>query len=216
MEGGFSNVAVRAVLARKISREFGEMSSTEVKFMTDVCTRDFINFVGVEKGFLYDLAPDERVALYFEELVEYKPTVFASMIEEWFGLWTVKWRQRVKLGERSDIDEKLLRMVEERARPFMDLPVVREARLFALGSLIKSGEVCFTVLLSSTVVRDSLYCIASRASSPNEVRGAIERNPALLLNEIVKRVRAMAKFRGPLVTLKLERIAFNEGGAWLA
>jgi hypothetical protein len=208
--------ALREILARKVALEFGGMSKSEESFMVGVSARDFLNYVKVERGFLYDdYAPDERAEAYVENLMEAKPLVLASMLDEWFMLWAVKWRQRVKLAAKGDVDEEYARRVEQAARPFADTPLYAEAKRFALGSLVKSGEVCFTDLLSDIVVKSTLYFMVSRASG-DEVRWALERNPVLLLSEITKRVRSMAKFKGPLVALKLERVVFEDKGFWLA
>jgi hypothetical protein len=32
---------------------------------------------------------------------------------------------------------------------------------------------------------------------------------------VTNRVKAMARFKGPLVALKLERVVFEDGGFWL-
>ncbi len=207
--------ALRGVLARKIAAEFGGMSKSEESFMVGVSVRDFINFVKVDRGFLYDeYAPDERAEAHIESLMEMKPAALASMLDEWFTLWALKWRQRVKLAAKGDYDEEYAKRLEQAVKPFVDLPLYAEAKRFALGSLIKSGEVCFTDLLSDVVVKNSIYSMVSRGSS-EEVRRVLERNPLLLINEVTNRVKAMARFKGPLVALKLERVVFEDGGLWL-
>lgn len=206
--------ALRRILARKVEMEFGRMSVGEESFMVGVSARDFINFVKVEKGFLYDeYMPDERAEAYIESVMETKPLALTAMLDEWFMLWAMKWRQRVKLAAKGEVDEEQAKRVEQATSPFLNSPLYAEAKRFALGSLIKSGEVCFTDLLSDMVVKSTLFSMVSRANS-EEVRRSLERNPTLLLNEIVRRVKAMASFRGPLVMLRLERVVLEDRGLW--
>lgn len=206
---------MREILARKVALEFGRMSRSEESFIVGVSARDFLNFVKVDKGFLYDeYAPEERAEAYVENLMEVKPLALASMLDEWFMLWAVKWRQRVKLAAKSDTDEEQAKRIEQAVKPFTGTPLYAEAKRFALGSLVKSGEICFTDLLSDIVVKGAIYYLASRAGS-DEAQKMLERNPLILLDEITKRVKSMAKFKGPLVALKLERVVFEDGSFWL-
>jgi len=199
--------AYRAVFARRIAQEFGGVSKAEESFMADVCSRDFLNYVKVEKGFLYDEhSPDERALYYIGYLMEERPVEFVALLEEWFPVWALKWRQRVKLAAKSDFDEKLQQRIEQSIRPFLNTQVFEEAKRFTLGSLIKSGEVCFTDTLSETVVKNVLYTFVSRSSGAEEVKRTLERNPALLLDEIVRRVKALSKFKGPLIAVRFERV----------
>lgn len=206
--------ALANAIAQRIREEFAGMGKAEEGFMSRIALSDFLNYLEVDRGFIYDYSPDERLEFYLESLAERRPATLAAMLEEWFVLWVSKWRQRVKLTTKSEAgEEELMRRVEEKTRAYMGLPLVAEARLFALGSLVKSGEVCFTNLLSESVLKGALYHIALHAGSADEVVRTLEKNPALLISEIVKRVKSMARFRGPLVTLKLEQALFSEEGA---
>lgn len=206
--------ALANAIAGRIREEFAGMGKAEEGFMSKIALSDFLNYVEVDRGFIYDYSPDERLEFYLESLADRKPTTIATMLEEWFVLWISKWRQRVKLTMKSEVgEEELVRKIEEKTRAYMGLPLIAEARLFVLGSLVKSGEVCFTNLLSDSVLKGTLYYIASRSNSVDEVVKVLEKNPALLISEIVKRVRSMSRFKGPLVTLKLEQALFSEEGA---
>ena len=207
-------VALSNALQRRIREEFGSMSRAEEGFMTRVSISDFLNYLKVDRGFIYDYSPEERLNFYLETLAERRPATLASMLDEWFALWAAKWRQRVKLTMKGvKREEEVVRRINERTRPLMELPVAAQAKLFALGSLVRSGEVCFTDLLSESAVKGALYYMVSRASGPEVVAKVIGRNPTLLLSEVIKRVKAMARFKGPLVTLKLEQALFSEEGA---
>ncbi|MEM1508401.1 MAG: hypothetical protein QW291_02875 [Thermofilaceae archaeon] len=210
---GLRTALVNAIAGR-IREEFAGMGKTEEGFMSKIALSDFLNYVEVDRGFIYDYSPDERLEFYLESLADRKPTTIATMLEEWFVLWISKWRQRVKLTMKSEVgEEELMKKIEEKTRAYMGLPLIAEAKLFALGSLVKSGEVCFTNLLSDSVLKGTLYYIASRSNSLDEVVKVLEKNPVLLISEIVKRVRSMSRFKGPLVTLKLEQALFSEEGA---
>lgn len=203
----WSAAALRATLARKIAQEFGGMSELEESFMTGVCGRDFINYIKVERDLLYDEQfSDDRALHYIEYLMEERPIAFAATVDEWFSLWALKWRQRVKLATKNDFDEELLRKIESEIQPFTSLRSFEEAKRFALGSLVKSREVCFTDTLSEITVKGVLYAMVTRSGGAEEVKRALERNPIILLNEITKRVKALSSFKGPVIAVRLERV----------
>ncbi|MCS7104409.1 MAG: hypothetical protein NZ954_02430 [Thermofilaceae archaeon] len=205
------STALRTLLSKKISWEFGRVSRAEESFMTSVSARDFLNYVKVEQGFLYDnQAPEERAIYYIEDLIERKPFLLSSILDDWFTVWAMKWKQRVKLASDKDVDEELVKRIEQETKLFIGLPVFEEAKRFALGSLVKNGEVCFTDTLSEVVVKNTLFSMVVRAGSSEDVRKTLDRNPIFLLNEISKRVKMLSKFKGPLVALKFERVIFSE------
>ncbi|RLE86520.1 MAG: hypothetical protein DRJ96_00630 [Thermoprotei archaeon] len=204
--------ALATMLSRRLINEFGNLNRAERSFMLRVSTEDFFNYVKVEQGFIYDYSPDERASFYLEVLSEREPLKLAHLLDDWFSVWALKWRQRVRLAMGDREDESLVEKIRRRTAALQGLPIIGEAKRFALGSLIRSGEVCFTNLLSDSVVRGALYHMLNRASSPEEVKRALERNPALLLDEVIKRVRSLVKYKGPLVTLKLEIALFSDEG----
>lgn len=209
-----SLAVLRATIAKKIAQEFGGMSEPEESFMTSVCGRDFLNYLKVEKGFLYDGSPDEAAIKYVEYLMEERPILYVALVDEWFPIWAMKWRQRVKLAGDKDFDEKLMQRIEQNTRPFTTLPLFEEAKRFALGSLVKNGELCFTDTLSDTIVKNILYVMVARSNGADEVIKALERNPLLLLSEVIKRVKALARFRGPLIAVRFENVIFNNEAWW--
>jgi len=203
-EGGYS--VLREVFSRRLAEEFGNLSKSELELMLRVSSRDFLNYIKVKQGYLYEEEADDRAQAYIENLVDEAPLVFLKMIDEWFDVWAMKWRQRVKLvmGPEEE-DEKRGLEVKSKTDPFFkQLPSLDEAVRFALGSLILNGETCFTDLLSESTVRNALFYMVTRASSPEDVVRVLEKNPALLLDEIVKRVKNMSRYKGPLVTLRVE------------
>lgn len=204
--------ALVTMLSRKLVSEFGDLNRAEKKFMVRVSTEDFLNYVKVEQGFIYDYSPDERASFYLEVLSEREPLKLSYLLDEWFSVWALKWRQRVRLAMGEVEDGALIEKMRRRTAALVGLPMVGEARRFALGSLIRNGEVCFTNLLSDSVVRGVLYHMLSRANSSEEVKKALERNPTLLLDEIIKRVRSIVKYKGPLVTLRLEMALLGDEG----
>lgn len=212
----WSLAAFKATFSRKLAQEFGGLSKAEESFMVNVCSRDFLNYVKVERGFLYDdQAPDERALRYLEYLMEEKPITYVAMVDEWFPVWALKWRQRVKLASEREFDEKLVQRIERETQPLVKHPIFEEARRFALGSLIKSGEICFTDTLSEMLIKNILFTMLTRSGNAEEIKNVLERNPILLFNEITSRVRALARFKGPLIAVRFERVIFGNESWYL-
>lgn len=211
MRGARATLA--AILGRKLLSEFGSLNMAERNLMLKVSVEDFLNYIKVDRGFIHEYSPNERAEFYIEVLSDRAPLTLMRVIDDWFDVWAFKWRQRVRLVMDEEEDSSINVRVREKTDPLVrELRVVREARRFALGSLIRSGEVCFTNLLAESVVRGVLYYMLQRASSSREVREALERNPTLLLDEIIRRVKSMSKYKGPLVTLRVEAAMFSEEG----
>ncbi|RLE61461.1 MAG: hypothetical protein DRJ35_00535 [Thermoprotei archaeon] len=199
------------LINRNIQKKFDNLSKTELEFMSEVARADFINFVMVEEGFLYEENGEE---LAFDAIIYYieeEPLRIDALLSEWIDVWSWKWKQRVKLVLQDDPSMvKAEQLLNQKLSPV--IPRIKNYnwfRRFTLGSLINVNEVCFTNLLSDSIVKGALFKVA-KTLPPDKVVEIIEKNPMFVIEEIVSRVKELKAFKGNLVVVRLNPKFFEE------
>lgn len=203
---------LKTVISHYLTKSFTGLSEQEADFMSDIATQDFLNYIAVEKDILYDSDSSLRVLSYISNLMEEKPLDLDKILSEWLEVWIIKWKQRVKLvmGEDSQ-DAKAMKNLEDKVTPIMNKlgDEVQAFRKFTIGSLIASREVCFTNLMADMVVKEILFKIAS-SQNIAEAQDFVRTNPVFILNEIVKRVKELSRFKGNLIVVKINPAFFQD------
>ena len=205
---------LRSVLKRYILGQFPELSPQELDFMLGVALQDLLNYVAYRGGYIYDADYRERAVEQLSELAERDPLQFDSLLTELIEVWGIKWRQRVKLilagNQESSRESETVEKAVGRLIPLLGELYPWLLR-FAVGSLIANGEVCFTNLVAETIVKESLFKLAT-SMQPEEAAKFVERNPAFILGEIVRRARGTAQYKGNLVVVRVNPSFFEESG----
>lgn len=200
-----------SLINRYIQKKFDDLSKSELEFMSEVARADFINFVMVEEGFLYEedgeqLAYD-AILYYLEE----EPLRADALLSEWIDVWSWKWKQRVKLVLKDDPSiEKTEELLNKKLGPV--IPRIKNYgwfRRFTIGSLISVNEVCFTNLLSDSIVKGAIFKVA-KSLPPDKAVNIIEKNPMFVVEEIINRVKELKTFKGNLVIVRLNPQFFEE------
>ena len=203
---------LKLVIQRYLPRFFYDLTRQELDFMGDVAKEDLVNYAAYTKGVLTEPMYREVALGYLSTLAEENPLAFDKVLASWMEVWSIKWGQRVKLVLSEDQrEEDATRAVEEKASKLIPLlgGLYPQLTRFAVGSLISNGEVCFTDLLANTVVKEILAKLVS-SMSIEEAASFARSNPVFLLSEIVQRARALARYKGNLVVLKVNPSFFQE------
>ncbi len=198
----------QGLLRRGVVRRFPDLSRGELDFMVQVAASDFRNYIMVVEDILYEEGAEGRALARITHYGEEEPEYLALLLSDWLDVWEWKWRQRVKLdidGGKNAEDE-LGKAVAPAAKKLKDYDWFRK---FALGSLVKAGEVCFTDTLADSAVKAALYDIV-RGTSPERAAEIIERNPMVLVEGIVRKVRMFQRFKGGLVVVRLNPQFFKQ------
>ncbi len=203
---------LKSIVSHYITRSFSDLTQQEVEFMSDVATQDLINYLAVKYDFLYDPDYAYKSLVLASKLAEEKPLEFDSILSDWIEIWSLKWRQRVKLVMSDDPENiKAVQRLEDKVSPILN-SLGDEAitlRKFAIGSLIKSGEVCFTNLMSDMVLKEVIYKIAINQPADESVK-FVRSNPVFVVNELVRRVREISQFKGNLIVVRVNPSFFQE------
>lgn len=203
---------LKLVIQRYLPRFFYNLSQQELDFMGDVAREDFANYAAYTRGVLTEPTYREVALSYLSLLAEDNPLAFDRMLSSWMEVWSIKWGQRVKLVLSEDQrEEEVLQAIDKKASKLVPLlgDLYPHLTRFAIGSLISNGEVCFTNLLADTVVKEVLAKLASSMSVEKAANFA-KSNPVFLLSEIVQRARALARYKGNLIVLKVNPSFFQE------
>jgi len=203
---------LKSIVSHYIARYFSDLTQQEVEFMSDVATQDLVNYLAVKFDFIGDPDYSYKSLALASKLAEENPLEFDSLVNEWAEIWVLKWRQRVKLVMSDDPENtKAVQRLEEKVGPILDVlgDEATEFKKFAIGSLIRTGEVCFTNLMAEMVVKEIFFKIAS-SQRGDEAVNFIKSNPVFVINEVVKRVKELGQFRGNLVVVRINPAFFQD------
>ncbi|QOJ78499.1 hypothetical protein IG193_07015 [Infirmifilum lucidum] len=203
---------LRSIVSHYIARSFTGLTQQEVEFMSDVATQDLINYLAVKYDFLYDPDYAYKSLVLASKLAEENPLEFDSTLSDWVEVWALKWRQRVKLVMSDDPENvKAVQRLEDKVSPILD-SLSDEAmtlKKFAVGSLIRLGEVCFTNLMADMALKEVIYKVAINQSVDESVK-FISSNPLFVVNELIRRVKEISQFKGNLVVVRVNPSFFQE------
>ncbi len=207
MLGGRGYSVYQVLLRKGLSRRFPDLSRGELDFMVQVASRDFLNYILVKEDLLYEDEAEARALARLSDYGERSPERLVATLSDWLDVWEWKWRQRVKLvmggGEEEDELGKAVAPTVGRLRDYGWF------RRFALGSLVREGEVCFTDTLADSAVKAALYEVV-RGTTPERAVEVVEKNPLVLVEGIVRRVRQFKRYRGELVVVRLSPEFFRQ------
>jgi hypothetical protein len=144
----------------------------------------------------------ERIQKFFNE----NPKELEEFLEMWTGVWLKKWKERVKLligkqsFERWNKTTKLLSDAEPKWRRIRNKQELQEV---VVATLIKNGEICGTSIIAENVLKLEL---GAKNKKPS-----VNQNEFLLntLNKALKKARELARTRGPLIFVKVDKTYFN-------
>jgi len=185
------------------------ISELESKLMANVALRDFKNYLKVTEGFLGDVDSDYKVQVLICDYLEKSPATLRGVLEEWLDYWTVKWKQRVKLAWRDEELKSGQKTFTTTESVWRKIPRRRELKELIIGSLISHKEICFTDIVSESLIRSVLYKYMTSLRDNEKVLSFVERNPVTLLNDVLAHVEKLVRTRGPLVVLRVNKKLFK-------
>jgi len=210
MISGGPYTGLRALIRREVSKRFPDLTSGELTFMSQVAERDFYNYVLVEDDLLYEDRGYERVLARLIYQMKSDPMRLAERLSDWADVWGWKWRQRVKLvlGDDSSLKEEE-KVFSEVAPVIGRIKGYDWFKKFALGSIVRAGEVCFTDTLAESLAKTAIYKVV-KGAGPQKAPEIIEKNPSVVVDEIVERARKFRLFKGNLVVVRLDPDFFKQ------
>ena len=203
--------SLKVVIYRLLAKKIEGLSTPENQTMSEIAVKDFLNFYKTTRNLLGIPGSTENAKYMLEDELEEHPVEMIKEIEEWLDNWLIKWRQRVKLTLSPIKEEKDVQKMEMQIAPVMSrLTFIEELRDIVIGSLVKSGEICFTDLLADNIIKAALMSVAQYYTNKNKMIQVLEKNPHIILEAVLKKVKSIKNFKGPLVTIRIEKRLFRD------
>lgn len=203
--------SLKVVIYRLLAKKIEGLSTPENQTMSEIAVKDFLNFYKTTRNLLGIPGSTENAKYMLEDELEEHPVEMIKEIEEWLDNWLIKWRQRVKLTLSPIKEEKDIQKMEMQIAPVMSrLTFIEELRDIVIGSLVKSGEICFTDLLADNIIKAALMSVAQYYTDKNKMIQVLEKNPHIILEAVLKKVKSIKNFKGPLVTIRIEKRLFRD------
>jgi len=201
---------LKVVLSRMLLKKFRMINSNEREIMSAVASEDFINYYSVVLGIEEFEDSEEITKDYIENMFDKNPTEIINEIDEWMDVWIWKWRQRVKLVMKSDLRKEVNKVEVNVKNILPQIKNLKEIKRFAVGSLIRNNEVCFTNLLADNIVKSIVYKFYMQIRDSRKVSTILNENKHIFVNEIITRVKSLKKFKGQLVVINVSDQVFND------
>ena len=209
--GLWRNNSLKVVIYRLLARKIEGLSTPENQTMSEIAVKDFLNYYKTTRNLLGIPGSTENAKYMLEDELEEHPVEIIKEIEDWLDNWLIKWRQRVKLTLSPIKEEKDIQKMEMQIAPVMSrLTFIEELRDIVIGSLVKSGEICFTDLLADNIIKAALMSVAQYYTDKNKMIQVLEKNPHIILEAVLKKVKSIKNFKGPLVTIRIEKRLFRD------
>jgi len=182
-----------------------QLSAPELELMGGVAISDFKNYLKVEWGLLGEDNSDEDLEFLLERYME--EGRIDEKVSSWIVPWVSKWRERVKLvWDEKEFKRKSINEQLEEVTPLISaIPKVNELKELIIGSLIKSGELCFTNLIADNIIKGEVYRLVKSVGSREGALKFLHENPLFLLQACIARVKVLARSKGPAVVLHVDR-----------
>ena len=200
------------VLQRMIERRIEKVTPGERQVMASVASADLINYLILKLGFEDYEDAEEITREYIERIIDEKPAEFLGVTGEWFDVWLWKWRQRVKLVLKEEVEKENTK-VDQKVKPIIPkIKYYKELYRYTISSLIRNNEVCFTNLLAENIIKSSIYKFSLSINEPSKIAKLINKNPLVILEDISKRIRSLKRFKGQLVIVRVNPQIFSQSG----
>ncbi len=198
------------VLSRFLLKKFNTINMNEREIMASIAVEDFVNYYSLVLGIEEFEDSEDITRDYIENMFDKNPTEIINVIDEWMDVWIWKWRQRVKLVMKPQINREVDRLEVDIKNIMPSIKNLKEIKRFAIGSLIRNNEVCFTNLLADNIVKSIVYKFFIHVRDAKRVSKILNDNKYIFVNEIINRVKSLKKFKGQLIIINVSDQVFNE------
>ncbi len=146
------------------------------------------------------------------EVVERLDKLFKEDIEEleefltvWCSIWFNKWKQRVKLligNQNANKWSKIAKPIADAEPIWRKIEHKQELQEVVVATLIKNGEICGTEILAENLLKMELgeRCMQCLEEKERDLT---------MLNGALRKAREMARSRGPLIFVKVDKGYYN-------
>lgn len=172
-----------------------------------VAHRDLMNYLKVHWRLVGKKANETELREKIYDCFCGAPKEFEESIYLWTGMWTKKWKERVKiilgnegLREWKRMD-KLFRKIEPVWRGLQNRHEIEE---LVIEALIKNGEICGTSILAEDMLKMELGKYIERKVYTGEWKCLLA-----IVNNMLRKVRKISQSQGPLIFIRIDKRFFQ-------
>lgn len=170
-----------------------------------IACQDLTNYLKVHWNLVGKEANEWELVDKLEEFYQKEPKELEEFIDLWTGIWLKKWGERVKLligNEETKKWDKVTKILNNAEPIWRKLPNRKEMQEVVISTLVKNGEICGTSILAENLLKMEL--------GENKRRYSTEKEKALnLVNNTLRRARELARSKGPLIFVRIDKGYFN-------
>jgi len=133
---------------------------------------------------------------------EGRPEEVKAFLKIWTGRWLGKWRERVRLFQKTlKFSKRHLGSVRRAKRIYKGMKKRQELKRLIVQKLVNQGEVCMAGLIAENLIIEEIAHQLNRNSGKTSIK--IGLNPAVILPGLLSKVKTLADRKIPLVYLKI-------------
>ncbi|MDR0372624.1 MAG: hypothetical protein LBI79_03555 [Nitrososphaerota archaeon] len=170
-----------------------------------IACQDFTNYLKFRWNLMGQEASQCEMVERLETLIKESPEELAAFLAIWCNIWFKKWKERVKLLIGNQSANRLNQMTKtiNTAEPlWQNIECKQEFQELIVATLIKNGEICGTEILAENLLKLELG--ENCTQNLNETERVF-----VALNNTLRKAREMARSRGPLIFVKVDKGYYN-------
>lgn len=166
-----------------------------------IACQDLINYLKVHWNLVGKEANECDIADRLEEYFNENSHELEEFLDIWANMWYRKWKERVKLligKENSRRWNKVTKILSNAEPLWRKLPNRQEMQEVVTLTLIRNGEICGTSILAENLLKMELG---------KNRKGCISKEEHVInvVNNSLRRARALARSKGPLIYVKIDK-----------
>ncbi|MEM2911858.1 MAG: hypothetical protein QW146_05060 [Candidatus Bathyarchaeia archaeon] len=172
-----------------------------------IACQDLTNYLRVHWNIIGKEASEYELTEKLEEFYQKEQKELEEFIDLWTGIWLKKWNERVKLligDEDSKKWNRITKIINNAEPIWRKLPNRRELQEVVVSTLIKNGEICGTLILSENLLKMELGEHRRKYANTKE-------QTLNVLNNTLRKARELARSKGPLIFVKIDKGYYNNG-----
>ena len=125
-----------------------------------------------------------------------------EFLKVWTKQWLEKWRERVTFSQKQQrFSLAHAKTKREATKIFKRMENGQELKDMVVQKLIKSGEVCMAELIAENLIIEEIAQRLKMKGNSSSDKNSLE--PLHIFQEVLPRVKGLAKRKAPLIHLKL-------------
>ncbi len=187
-----------------IEETYPNVPRQELDLVTSMAISDFLHYLAFRLG-MYNKAKynGDTIRSAVCRYVVYNPAKTFTLLRRWFKLWSLKWRQRVRIIFNEEEFRRITSQspTSPSVAELMSRLRLEELKLLTISMLIRIGEVAGLEPIAENIVKEELSLIGER-KSVDEIVDMYRSGE--LASRIISRAVSVKGTQSPLIILRVD------------